>query len=237
MSVLSYQIGGGCGLDLGKARVKTMIEAFGGRVASAISGKTTHLVVGKEPGVSKVAAARQRDTVQLLDLKSLKEQGIKRGRLENAVPVVIEKFSEGYSQATKRVAAAPRKNVSKKRGAGKKGKDPTPSETEKSSKKRGPSDQEDETKPPAPKKSSKTSVTNDQENESGPPAPKNRKKKRAAKNKSGIKKTKFKVTCDGCAVDCTEKSWFVPQNETDWCEACVKNDNSTVFQVNGVAVP
>ena len=225
-------------MDLGKARVKAMIEAFGGRVVSAISGKTTHLIVGKEPGVSKVAAARQRDTVQLLDLKSLKEQGIEGGRLENAVPVVIEKFSEGYSKATKRVAgAAPRRNAPKKRGPTKKGKDPKPSGTENTSKKRGPGDQEDEAKPPAPKKASKTSVTSDQENEFGPPAPNNRKKKRATKSKTGIKKSKFKVTCDGCAVNCTEKSWFVPQDETDWCEACAKNDNSAVLQVNGVAVP
>jgi hypothetical protein len=225
-------------LDLGKARVKAMIEAFGGRVTSAVSGKTTHVVVGKEPGLTKVSAARKRDTVQLLDLKSLKEQGIEGGRLENAVPVVIEKFSEGYIYATKRVAgAAPRKNASKKGGASKKGKNPKPSGTEKSSKKRGPGDQEDEADPPAPKKATKTGATSEQENDSGPPAPKKQRKKGATKKKTGIKKTAFKVICDGCAMDCTEKSWFVPQEETDWCEACVKKDNSVVLQVNGVAVP
>ena len=40
------EVGGGCGLQLGKGRMKTMIEEFGGRVTSAVSGKTTILVVG-----------------------------------------------------------------------------------------------------------------------------------------------------------------------------------------------
>ena len=41
-------------MELGKARVKTMIESFGGKVTSAVSGKTSFVLVGKEPGMSKV---------------------------------------------------------------------------------------------------------------------------------------------------------------------------------------
>ena len=41
-------------LELGKARVKTMIESFGGKVTSAVSGKTSFVLVGREPGMSKV---------------------------------------------------------------------------------------------------------------------------------------------------------------------------------------
>ena len=47
------EIGGGVGLNMGKDGVKQMVEAFGGRVTSSISGKTTILLVGKEPGMSK----------------------------------------------------------------------------------------------------------------------------------------------------------------------------------------
>ena len=48
------EVGGGAGLELGKARVKKMIESFGGKVTSAVSGKTSFVLVGKEPGMSKV---------------------------------------------------------------------------------------------------------------------------------------------------------------------------------------
>ena len=49
-----WQVGGGCGLELGKERVRQMITSFGGRVTSAVSGKTDLVIVGKEPGFSKV---------------------------------------------------------------------------------------------------------------------------------------------------------------------------------------
>ena len=54
------EVGGGVGLNLGKDRVKKMIESFGGRVTGSVSGKTDYLVVGKEPGMSKVSQARDR---------------------------------------------------------------------------------------------------------------------------------------------------------------------------------
>jgi len=44
------EVGGGCGLSMGKEKVKAMIESFGGRVTSAVSGKTDALISGKEPG-------------------------------------------------------------------------------------------------------------------------------------------------------------------------------------------
>ena len=48
------EVGGGMGLTLGKDRVKSMVESFGGKVTSAISGRTDILIVGKEPGASTV---------------------------------------------------------------------------------------------------------------------------------------------------------------------------------------
>ena len=47
------ELGGGAGLDLGKAKARALVESFGGRVTGAISGKTDILLVGKEPGMSK----------------------------------------------------------------------------------------------------------------------------------------------------------------------------------------
>ena len=44
----------------GKDAAASLIKAMGGKVASAMSGKTTHLLVGRLPGESKVAAARER---------------------------------------------------------------------------------------------------------------------------------------------------------------------------------
>ena len=48
------QVGGGCGLELGKERVRKMIQSFGGKVTGSVSGRTDILVVGKQPGFSKV---------------------------------------------------------------------------------------------------------------------------------------------------------------------------------------
>jgi NAD-dependent DNA ligase len=43
------EIGGGIGLDQGKAKVKALVESFGGRVTSAVSGVTDYLIVGRNP--------------------------------------------------------------------------------------------------------------------------------------------------------------------------------------------
>ena len=50
--------------ELGKARVKAMVEAFGGKVTSSVSGRTDVLIVGKEPGASKVTLHGGRVWVQ-----------------------------------------------------------------------------------------------------------------------------------------------------------------------------
>ena len=50
------EIGGGVGLTLGKEKTKAMIVSFGGRVTGSISGKTTLLIAGKEPGMLRFDA-------------------------------------------------------------------------------------------------------------------------------------------------------------------------------------
>lgn len=53
-------------MNLGKDRVKRMVEAFGGKVTGAVSGRTHILVVGKEPGMSKVSKAEGQPNCQLM---------------------------------------------------------------------------------------------------------------------------------------------------------------------------
>ncbi|KAL7543506.1 hypothetical protein ACHAWF_007412, partial [Thalassiosira exigua] len=97
-SAVFPELGGGTGLSLGKDRTKAMIESFGGRVTSSVSGKTDFLVVGKEPGRSKVSQADKRG-LPMLDLLSLRRVLTGGCTLEGAKdepPPRIETFSAGY---------------------------------------------------------------------------------------------------------------------------------------------
>jgi BRCT domain type II-containing protein len=64
------EVGGGTGLNLGKEKMKSLIENFGGRVTGSVSGKTDFLVVGKDPGASKVSKASAK-SIPLVDLLAL----------------------------------------------------------------------------------------------------------------------------------------------------------------------
>jgi hypothetical protein len=93
------EVGGGVGLNLGKDRVKRMVESFGGKVTSSVSGKTDILLVGKEPGVSKVAKARSSDRCQimsLMDVKGVLEGANSLEDLRMGPQLLIETFSSGY---------------------------------------------------------------------------------------------------------------------------------------------
>lgn len=92
------QVGGGAGLNMGKDKVKEMIASFGGRVTGSVSGKTNFLVVGKEPGASKVSAAQSKG-LTLVDLKSMREHIMGEiPALEEAEAPAIRSFSAGYSR-------------------------------------------------------------------------------------------------------------------------------------------
>lgn len=94
------EVGGGGGLTLGKDKVKAMIESFGGVVTGSLSGKTDYLVVGKEPGASKVTKARKQN-IPLLEFGQL-AAGLGTGKVEAAVaeaiqsPMVVKEFSKGF---------------------------------------------------------------------------------------------------------------------------------------------
>ena len=64
------ELGGGGGLNMGKDKMKTLIENFGGRVTGSVSGKTNFVVVGKNPGASKVSQATAK-SIPLVDLLAL----------------------------------------------------------------------------------------------------------------------------------------------------------------------
>ena len=90
------EIGGGAGLYLGKERTKTLLKSFGASVVGSISGKTTHLVVGTNPGVRKVEGARnhrmKRTTIEEI------QACLKSGEINNIgrEPMIIESFSGGF---------------------------------------------------------------------------------------------------------------------------------------------
>ena len=92
------EVGGGSGLVLGKDRTKEMIESFGGRVTSSVSGKTDFVVVGQEPGRSKVTQAEDRN-IPLIDLLSLHRLLMGQQTITataSAPPPRITNFSAGY---------------------------------------------------------------------------------------------------------------------------------------------
>ena len=79
------EVGGGSGLNLGKDRVKAMVQSFGGRVTGSVSGKTNILIVGKQPGMSKVSKARANPKITLMSIHDLKT-GIENGDVLSSLP-------------------------------------------------------------------------------------------------------------------------------------------------------
>jgi hypothetical protein len=104
MTGIFPEVGGGAGLSLGKEKVKRIVESFGGTVRSCVSGKTHILIVGKEPGMSKVTQARKKDNCALIQLEPLFD-GIRNNAIETTVdhahskPLEIapDSFSQGYA--------------------------------------------------------------------------------------------------------------------------------------------
>ncbi len=90
------EVGGGAGLNLGKDRVKAMIESFGGRVTGSVSNKTDYVLIGASPGSKKVSEANARGlpTPNIQGLKlTLETEG---ATLEMAPSARITSLSSGY---------------------------------------------------------------------------------------------------------------------------------------------
>ena len=95
------EVGGGSGLSLGKDKTKAMVESFGGRVTGSVSGKTDVLIVGKEPGMSKVSKGRQQERCTLMNLEDF-VAAINEDKVSSAIEqattetLMIDNFSTGY---------------------------------------------------------------------------------------------------------------------------------------------
>lgn len=90
------EIGGGVGLNLGKDRMKRMIKSFGGKVTSAVSGRTDYLIVGQEPGMSKVSKAREMPKCQLVSPRDLVRSIEGQAELKELPAPEISSFSTGF---------------------------------------------------------------------------------------------------------------------------------------------
>ncbi|CAN0159740.1 unnamed protein product [Ectocarpus fasciculatus] len=181
------EIGGGAGLNKGKDRLRSMCESFGARVTSSISGKTDMLIVGKEPGASKVGKASASPKCQLVSLADLTMSIQGEQQLESAAAPEIESFSEGYygnglhmrlgsgraKAATKRLLAAVKKPKAAKADAAKpKPKAKSKAENKPKPKKRAPAKPKPKPKAKKSAASKKTAVGRKKG-----PAPKRSKKK------------------------------------------------------------
>ena len=96
MTGIFPEIGGGAGLNLGKDRLKGMLEKMGAKVRSAVSGKTDMVVVGTNPGMGKVTAARSRPNCQLVGIQDLKLAVNGERELAALPEPEIEQYSAGY---------------------------------------------------------------------------------------------------------------------------------------------
>ena len=98
------EVGGGAGLSLGKVKVTQMIQSFGGTVASSVSGKTSYLMVGKNPGFNKVKEARMKQIpqVDLNQLKVILESGTESEGITTSIKanpeMIIDTFSAGFGK-------------------------------------------------------------------------------------------------------------------------------------------
>lgn len=93
------ELGGGSGLSVGKDKMKTLIENFGGRVTGSVSGKTNFVVVGKDPGASKVtkASAKSIPLVDLLALNRVIHGQASLDDISSEPAPRITNFSAGYN--------------------------------------------------------------------------------------------------------------------------------------------
>ena len=82
------------GLMQGKDMAEKLIQRFGGVVRSAVSGATDVLLVGEEPGVSKLSAARTKANCKVLNLEHILD--MIHGRSIEGTRLQIERFSTGF---------------------------------------------------------------------------------------------------------------------------------------------
>lgn len=219
------ELGGGEGLNLGKDRCKQMCEAFGGKVTSAVSGKTNLLIVGKEPGMSKVSKARSQHGCQLLSIHDLKLCIEDKQSFTAIQPLVIKNFSAGYGGNGLALIA---NSEQYSRAAGL---TPVIPALPKAPKAASPP----KAKPAAANKKRKTEAKSAPVYE--PPTDANEAKDDSmlpvALTTTGLSS----ITCDDCGVDCTLNSVFVGETEQDFCPKCFKDSEFTIGEMQSYGLP
>eukprot|EP01135_Chromosphaera_perkinsii_P010512 Nk52_evm22s2152 gene=Nk52_evmTU22s2152 len=96
LSGIFPEVGGGTGLNLGKDRLKSILQSHGATITSAVSGKTDYLLIGDEPGASKVSKAESQPRCQIVCLNDFKLAVQGQRPLDEAPVPEIESFSKGY---------------------------------------------------------------------------------------------------------------------------------------------
>ena len=100
---------GSAGLNGGKDAAAELVKNFGGRIVKSISKRVDLLLVGDEPGLSKVTKAREMPNCQLLTMETL-VSGLRSGKVKEqaeATPVEIDEFSRGFQGNGAKYLASP----------------------------------------------------------------------------------------------------------------------------------
>ena len=102
-----FDASGGAGFGRGKDGIKDWVESHGGKVVGSISKKTTHLIVGRLPGASKLNAGRAMGA-KLVTPETL-AAGLRAGDVPAAIagapPIDVEslELSKGFGKNAKAI--------------------------------------------------------------------------------------------------------------------------------------
>jgi len=102
----------GNGESLGRDEMKSLIQRYGGKFTTSVSGKTSYVIVGEEPGEAKIKKAKEKD-VKLVDedfiLELIRSKPAKKSKYE----ILAEKEAarEAKNTPKKKTKISPRKAV------------------------------------------------------------------------------------------------------------------------------
>ena len=102
----------GNGESLGRDEMKNLIQRYGGKLTTSVSGKTSYLIVGDEPGESKIKKAKEKG-VKMVDedfvLELIKSKPAKKSKFE--IQAEEEAAREARNTPKKKTKVSPRKEV------------------------------------------------------------------------------------------------------------------------------
>ena len=107
------ELGGGSGLTIGKDNAKRMVESFGGIVTGSISGKTDILVVGRNPGLSKVSKAKAMENLQILSMDDLRKSLLAPAPAPEAAPAPTSSMFAEYARVASPEEVDPRPSAAR----------------------------------------------------------------------------------------------------------------------------